>query len=358
MMSTLHSKAALFAAQDLFFPLSSLSSLLTGLTFLHTFFARHFLQDQRLYIHSSTISYIYISNSYNSTSQPSATFRLTCRAFLTSLSKPLHSFKMKTTFAHASMVLALLSSGNVFAHEHYCSLILTLFVSATAQNTDDGCGDCSGVCVNFSATSDDLWYWWNGGPGGDPTNFGSQQIGSVCLTDAGAMFVGNSESVAGGGGNTKFEWYVGDSTSNFDVSVCDGFSVPMTCTNFQGNESPYVTIGGGALCEGDCPDQSGANCLNLGSHTGNLSDVPSCFKDGAGAEGESGENNYWMYDNYSVQSIFTGRSGVTCTVGGWSSKEKRAEVGDSTAELAPRASKHRQHGHERRAHGHGLHAVS
>ena len=298
---------------------------------------------------------------------------------------------MQTTYSYASIVLALMSPAGVLAHAHHhhtsevaqptgslsLSASATAAVyptaSATVNSTSAGnsttggspitagsCGNCDGVCVTFAATSDDLWYWWNGGPGGDPSTFAEKQIGSVCLTDAGAMFVGGSNNVASGGGNTKFEWSVGATTSNFDVSICDGFSVPMSCTGFGGNESPYVTIGGGELCQGDCPasDQNGANCRNLGAHTGSLAAVPSCFQEGAGAEGKSGTNNYWLYDNYSVQSIFTGRTGVVCTVGGSSSKAKRA-ISQSSAELGPRASKHRQHGHQRRAaHGHGLHMVS
>ena len=292
---------------------------------------------------------------------------------------------MQKTYAYVSAVLALMSPGGVLAHTHHhhtrdvtqstSSLSLSASAtgtayptaSATANSTTGGspveagtCSNCDGVCVTFAATSDDLWYWWNGGPGGEASTFGNSQIGSVCLTDAGAMFVGGSDNVDLGGGNTKFEWSVGSSTSNFDVSVCDGFSVPMSCTGFSGNESPYVTIGGGELCQGDCPtaDQNGANCRNLGAHTGDLAAVPSCFQEGAGAEGKSGTNNYWLYDNYSVQSIFTGRTGVVCTVGASSSKAKRG-MEQSPAELGPRASKHRQHGHRRRAaHGHGLLAVS
>ncbi|CAD6586622.1 MAG: hypothetical protein ASARMPRED_002776 [Alectoria sarmentosa] len=298
---------------------------------------------------------------------------------------------MKTTYAYTSIVLALIGAGDVLAHTHHhhsrelieptstlsltASSTATAFptVSAPANSTYGGnsttggspitagsCDNCDGVCVTFGATSDDLWYWWNGGPGGDPSTFGENQIGPVCLTDGGAMFVGSSNNVATGGGNTKFEWSVGASFSNFDVSVCDGFSVPMTCTGFGGNESPYVTIGGGELCASDCPsaDEYEGNCRNLGAHTGSLAEVPSCFQEGAGAEGEDGTNNYWLYDNYSVQAIFTGRTDVVCTVGATSSKAKRGDVGHSAAELGPRASKHRQHGHQRRAHGHGLNVVS
>ena len=174
------------------------------------------------------------------------------------------------------------------------------------------------------------------------------------------MFVGRSKAgdsgVASGGANTKFEWSVGATTSNFDVSVCDGFSVPMSCTGFGGNETPYVTIGGGELCKGDCPsaDVNGPNCRNLGAHTNTLVEVPSCIQEGAGAVGKSGKNNYWLNDNISVQAIFTGRTDVVCTVGDLSSKAKR-EMGQSAPELEPRASKHR---HQRRAHGHGIHAIS
>ena len=303
---------------------------------------------------------------------------------------------MKTTYAYGSIALALVGSGNVLAYSHHhhsssvgvptisSSSIPALSASATtagtayptasspANSTSGGnsttpvtpitpgtCSDCAGVCVTFAATSDDLWYWWNGGPNGDPTTFGKKPIGSICLTQAGAMFVGGSDNVASGGGNTKFEWSVGATTSNFDVSLCDGFSVPMSCTGFAGNESPYVTIGGGDVCQGECQDkvENSPNCRNLGAHSGSLAAVPSCFQEGAGAEGKSGTNNYWLYDNYSVQSIFTGRTGVVCTVGGTASKAKRDEE-QSVAELEPRASKHRQHGHQRRAHGHGLRAVS
>ena len=287
-----------------------------------------------------------------------------------------------STSSYASVVLALMGSANVLAHNHHhsrelplptSSVALSASVTGTAYptasapaNTTSGgspvtagtCSNCDGVCVTFGATSDDLWYWWNGGPGGNPSTFGDSPIGSICLTDAGAMFVGGSNIQTDGGGNTKFEWSVGATTSNFDVSVCDGFSVPMLCTGFDGNETSTNTIGGGELCAGDCPDQSGANCLNTGAHTGNLAAVPSCFTEGAGPDGTESTNNYWYYDNIAVQAIFTARTDIVCTVGALSSKAKRG-MERSAAELSPRASKHRQYGHQRRGvHGHGLHAVS
>lgn len=300
---------------------------------------------------------------------------------------------MMSTYSYASVVLALMGSANVLAQNHHHhhhsrelleptnSVSLSASVTGTAyptastpaNSTSGGssttggspvtagtCSNCDGVCVTFGATSDDLWYWWNGGPGGNPSTFGDNPIGSICLTDAGAMFVGGSNIQTDGGGNTKFEWSVGATTSNFDVSVCDGFSVPMLCTGFDGNETSTNTIGGGELCAGDCPagDQSGANCMNKGAHTGVLADVPSCFSEGAGPDGTESTNNYWYYDNIAVQAIFTARTDIVCTVGALSSKAKR-DVEQSAAKLGSRASKHRQHGYQRRvAHGHGLHAVS
>ena len=253
---------------------------------------------------------------------------------------------MMNIYAYASLALALMNAGSAFAD----------------TNSGGACGNCNGVCVTFESTNEGYYYWWNGGPGGAASTFGEKPIGSICLTDAGAMFVGSTvdgeSGVATGGANTKFEWSVGATTSNFDISVCDGFSVPMTCTGFQGNESPFTTIGGGDLCTYDCPDadKNGVNCRNPGAHTGDLNQVPSCFKSGMGAQGSSGSNNYWLYDNVSVQSIFTGRSGVTCTVGGSGGTKPKRGIAQSVAELAPRASKHRHH--RRAAHGHGIHAIS
>ena len=291
---------------------------------------------------------------------------------------------MKTTYAYASIVLALMNSSNVLAasHRHRSNPTSTVSVSASVTASTTGtaypsasvpanstspitagtCNDCSGVCVTFGATDSSLTYWFNGGPGGDAASFKNKPLNSVCLTDAGAMFVGAAGAIAengdwNGGPSTKFEWSVGASTSNFDVSVCDGFSVPMSCTGFSGNESPYTTIGGGEICS-DCPaaDVTGSTCKNPGAHTGVLAEVPTCFTEGEGAVGKSGTNNYWYYDNISVQSIFTGRTGVVCTVGSISSsKAKREAMGQSAVELGPRASRHRHH---RRAHGHGVLAVS
>ena len=297
---------------------------------------------------------------------------------------------MKSIYSYASIGLALVTSGNVYAHQHHqsreftqptSSVSLSASVTATAypsasapaNSTSGGnsttggspvaagtCSNCDGVCVTFGATSDDLWYWFNGGPGGDPSTFGDNPLGPVCLTDAGAMFVAGSSMQTNGGGNTKFEWSIGATTSNFDVSICDGFSVPMLCTGFDGNETSTDTIGGGELCSSDCPadDQNGANCMNKGAHTGVLAEVPSCFLEGAGPDGTKSTNNYWYYDNISVQAIFTARKDIICTVGSLSSKEKR-DVKQSTAKLGSMASEHRQRRHQRRAaHGHGLHAVS
>lgn len=299
---------------------------------------------------------------------------------------------MKATYASASIALAVMSSGIVLARDHHhsssdgtqptSSLVLSASATvsayptasapanSTSNSTTPGspitagtCSSCDGVCVTFGATSGDLWYWWNGGPGGDPSKFSDKPIGPVCLTDAGAMFVGATNIQENGGGNTKFEWSVGATTSNFDVSVCDGFSVPMVCTGFDGNETSTNTIGGGELCAGDCPagELKGDNCHNPGAHTGVLAEVPSCFTEGAAPDGkESANNNYWYYDNVSVQAIFTDRTDIVCTVGaiGGSSSKAKRDVEQSAAELGPRASKRHSHGHQRRAHGHGLHAVS
>ena len=297
---------------------------------------------------------------------------------------------MKSVYAYASIALAFVYSGSAVAHSHRprssptstisVSALVTASATGTAYPTASApantttpgspitagtCDNCDGVCVTFGATDDSLTYWFNGGPGGSASSFKNKQIGSTCFASntAGAMFVGPSEAVSDsgvwqGGPSTKFEWSVGSSTSFFDVSVCDGFSVPMSCTGFDGNETPFTTIGGGELCANDCPagNQKGAYCQNPGSHTGVLAEVPSCFTAGEGAEGKSGTNNYWYYDNISVQSIFTGRTGVVCTVGSISSNTKREAMGESAAELGPRASKHR---HVRRAaHAHGAHIVS
>ena len=300
---------------------------------------------------------------------------------------------MKTTLAFTSTVLTLMSSGSVLAqqeHHHHHShtsstLSLTTTASATgtayptasvSSNSTSGgnttnsgspieagsCGSCDGVCVTFGATSGDLWYWFNGGPGGDPSEFKSNPLGPVCLTDAGAMFVASTNPETNDGGNTKFEWSVGAKTSNFDVSVCDGFSVPMLCTGFKGNETSTDTIGGGTLCS-DCPadEKNGDNCRNPGSHTGVLAEVPSCFLEGAGPDGEESTNNYWYYDNISVQAIFTDRTDIVCTVGviDASSKAKRNMRESSASGFKRRASQHLQHEHQRRAaHGHGLNAIS
>ena len=282
---------------------------------------------------------------------------------------------MKTAYAYASIALALMNAEGILAythHHHHSTSALTTSASATVSAypsasasansttnsttpgspiTAGSCSNCDGVCVTFGATSGDLWYWWNGGPGGDPSQFGPKPIGPVCLTDAGAMFVASSSMNTNGGGNTKFEWSVGSKTSNFDVSVCDGFSVPMVCTGFNGNQTSTDTIGGGEICRSDCPKPNAAgNCMNTGAHTGVLEDVPSCFKAGEGPDGTESTNNYWYYDNISVQAIFTDRKDIVCTVGDISSKAKR-DMGD-------KAIKHR-HAHQRRAaQGHGLHAVS
>ena len=289
---------------------------------------------------------------------------------------------MKSTYAYASIALALSSPMTVFAKSHHYrasptssvalsasvtgTVVSTAYPTATvpANSTSGGspitagtCSGCNGVCVTFGAVDDDLWYWWNGGPGGEPSQFGANNPGAVCLTGGGAMFVGSSKDgdsgVSTGGANTKFEWYVSAGTSNFDISVCDGFSVPMACTGFEGNESPYVTIGGGELCTNDCPasNQDGPNCRNPGAHT-DLAQVPECILEGSGAEGKNGKNNYWLQDNLSVQAIFTGRTGVVCTVGDVNSSKAKRGLGQSVT-----ASKHRHH-QRRAAHGHGgLHAL-
>ena len=281
---------------------------------------------------------------------------------------------MKTAYAYASIALALMNAEGILAythHHHHSTSALTTSASttvsaypsasaspnSTTNSTSPGspitagsCSNCDGVCVTFGATSGDLWYWFNGGPGGDPSQFGTKPIGPVCLTDAGAMFVASSSMNTNGGSNTKFEWSVGSDTSNFDVSVCDGFSVPMVCTGFNGNQTSTDTIGGGEICS-DCPNpNSGGNCPNPGAHTGDVTKVPSCFLAGEGPKGTESTNNYWYYDNISVQAIFTDRKDIVCTVGSIGSKEKR-DMGQS-------AIKHR-HAHQRRAaQGHGLHAVS
>lgn len=126
---------------------------------------------------------------------------------------------MKSTFAYASIALAFTSPMTVFAKSHHyrssptSTVVLSASVTGTAvssafptatvpaNSTSGGspitagtCNDCNGVCVTFGSVDDDLWYWWNGGPGGEPSKFGANNPGAVCLTGGGAMFVGSSEA--------------------------------------------------------------------------------------------------------------------------------------------------------------------
>lgn len=116
--------------------------------------------------------------------------------------------------------------------------------------------------------------------------------------------------------------------NTLDISVTDAYSIPMTCT--YGGQSV-----GGEL-SGTCPDQQSGYCQNTQGHTngktcpeGAVNPVDSYFTHGSSGKGFW----YWDCDYVAINWGSLGGS-VSCSVGGSSAKDKRAE--DNATELMAR----------------------
>lgn len=208
--------------------------------------------------------------------------------------------------------------------------------AATSANPSGG----SQICFKFSGSSfyyQNAYSWGTGsGPGGGTTQcFSSTAVG-------GAMFLASSP-ISGFGdtqGLTKLECTFGGQYQNCDISLVDGFSVPLQC-QIPGGSPP--TIGGltnlwtlGAPCESVNADGA---CNNAQGYAPTQSSVTQFFVN-ANWTNPQGQmpagGNYCVWQNCSgpSDSFFTGTPTIPCQVG-TGGKAKRSV--DLSQEWKPRA---------------------
>lgn len=182
------------------------------------------------------------------------------------------------------------------------------------------------ICINFSGGD---FHWRNAGSWGDTHGQGAQSA-SQCfdLVPGGAMFICENECDPAGDAAaakyTKLECTFGGMYENCDMSIVDGFSLPVQC-DIPGANPPRI---GGlrdlselAPCRDPHPDNT---CRNTGAYEPNESAVDQYFQNANGGDG----GNYCVYQYCSKDSdsFFTGTPTITCEVASRSSTSKRRDL--------------------------------
>ena len=214
------------------------------------------------------------------------------------------------------------------------------------------------ICINFSGGD---FHFLNTGSWGSNSGQGAQAA-SQCfdLNPNGAMFI--CDGPCDGSGDaaaakyTKLECTFGGEYENCDMSIVDGFSLPVQC------DIPGATPGqiGGlqdlntlTSCPSPAPDNT---CANTGAYGSSESSVAQYFENANGGSG----GNYCVYQYCSKDSdaFFTGTPTISCQVGSLSSGQKKREAqqpAEAEAEhtLRSRSSRH-GHSHHAKVHARGL----
>ena len=216
------------------------------------------------------------------------------------------------------------------------------------------------ICVNFSGN--DNFHFLNTGSWGSNSGSGTQSASQCFEPSANAgMFICESECQDAGDAAsakyTKLECTLGGEWQNCDISLVDGFSLPLKCTISGASPAPYV---GGTEDLGSCPSPGQDNtCLNANSYQGAETDVAQYFQnaDQYQPNSQSGPN-YCVFQTCSKYSdvFFSGTPTIECEVGyrsGSSSKRNEGSALDIPADVSKReaGAAHRAHGH-RHSHAH------
>ena len=198
------------------------------------------------------------------------------------------------------------------------------------------------ICINFSGGD---FHFLNYGSWGTKKGRGAQEA-SQCFDQVpnGGMFICESECNASGDAApakyTKLECTFGGQYANCDMSIVDGFSLPVEC--HIPDAKPSDKIGG--LVDLDsltqCPSKAGDNsCGNAGAYQPSEAGVSQYFENGNIDKGGKG-GNYCVYQFCSPTSdiFFTGTPTISCQVGTRGSHNKRdAEVKVERREIEAQA---------------------
>lgn len=219
------------------------------------------------------------------------------------------------------------------------------------------------ICINFSGNNN--FHWLNTGSWGSSSGSGTQSA-SQCfnLEPNAGMFICESECQDSGDAATakytKLECTFGGSWQNCDISLVDGFSLPLECT-IPGAAPEKI----GGLADLDsltsCPSTGDdGTCKNSNAYMANAGDVAQYFQNANGGSG----GNYCVYQfcSASSDSFFSGTPTIECQVGsrGSAASSKRdvdVAAADDAADLLKRDMS--SHGHSHRhlhqhAHARGL----
>lgn len=157
---------------------------------------------------------------------------------------------------------------------------------------------------------------------------------------------------------TKLECTFGVDGQNCDISLVDGYSVPLECT--IAGATPSETIGGTTDLNtlGSCTSKGGDNtCKNANSYGSAASGVSSFFQPAYSDDGNAPGGNYCIFNLCGGKSyaFFKGTPTIDCKVGGSASTASKRELTGPAEELVKREEGSRargrrhlhQHAHKR-----------
>ena len=214
------------------------------------------------------------------------------------------------------------------------------------------------ICIDFTGGD---FHWLNTGSWGSSSGQGASSA-SQCfdLTADGGMFICESECQNAGDAATakytKLECTFGGTYENCDISLVDGFSLPLECT--IPGAKPTDTIGGltDLTSLTSCPTTVEDNtCSNANSYESSTNDVTQFFQNANGGSG----GNYCVFQTCSASSdiFFTGTPTISCQVGSKSATKRDVDTVDASLPSKREAEPSKAHGHRHKhhhAHARGL----
>ncbi len=150
---------------------------------------------------------------------------------------------------------------------------------------------------------------------------------------------------------TKLECTLGGQWQNCDISLVDGFSLPIKCTIPGAQPLPY--IGGTDDLGDDCPAQGDdGTCKNSNAYEADVNAVTPYFQKANWVDKDS-TNNYctWQTCNKWSDIFFSDQPTIECEVGHRKSSSSSTSKRDNTISRREERLAARSHGH-RHSHAH------